>query len=318
MGKIEELKQTNILQVRRCFYEGDVWTKNSLSEKTGLSLAGTTNVLAGLLQDGEILQIEDAQSTGGRKSKQYVLNPEYAHILGLVAKRTEKEYVFEVHVDNLAGQSVRREDLISPDGSREELISLVKRVIREDEKITRIAVSVPGVCSAGRISECDIEQIENCDLQSLIAEVTDLPCIIENDVNAAAIGMSHTYSTSGDMVFVYQPAAEYIGCGVVIAGKLYNGFSHRAGEVRYLPWCDEQQQKQLLAERPAYLLEQVIMTLCSVLDPQVICWCSDAFTQDIHPEYRGNMPELIRIEDIGSAIGRGLYEIGRYNQAEGR
>ena len=72
MTKITDLKEDNIHQIRQCFYDGEIWTKNKLAQKTGLSLAATTNILQYLLQNNEILLDGKAQSTGGRKSKQYV------------------------------------------------------------------------------------------------------------------------------------------------------------------------------------------------------------------------------------------------------
>ena len=45
MTKITDLKEDNIHQIRQCFYDGEIWTKNKLAQKTGLSLAATTNIL---------------------------------------------------------------------------------------------------------------------------------------------------------------------------------------------------------------------------------------------------------------------------------
>lgn len=80
LTKITELKSDNIHSVRICFYNGEIWTKNDLAKHTGLSLAATTNILQLLLKDDEIKLIGEAQSTGGRKSKQYILNKDYYHL----------------------------------------------------------------------------------------------------------------------------------------------------------------------------------------------------------------------------------------------
>ena len=37
---------------------------------------------------------------------------------------------------------------------------------------------------------------------------------------------------------IYQPAIDYVDCGMIVQGKLYNGFSHFAGELRCLPFYD--------------------------------------------------------------------------------
>ena len=71
MAKIIDLKQENIHKVRSCFYQGGTWTKNQLSSQTGISLAGTTNILQILENSEEIEFVGNARSTGGRKSKLY-------------------------------------------------------------------------------------------------------------------------------------------------------------------------------------------------------------------------------------------------------
>ena len=62
--------------------------------------------------------------------------------------------------------------------------------------------------------------------------------IIENDVNCASIGFYHQYPHYQNSALIYQPAIDYVGCGMIVQGKLYNGFSHFAGELRCLPFYD--------------------------------------------------------------------------------
>ena len=71
LAKIKDLKIENIDKVKECFYNTQIWTKNELSLKTGISKAGITNILKILLKKQLISYIGEAHSTGGRKSKQY-------------------------------------------------------------------------------------------------------------------------------------------------------------------------------------------------------------------------------------------------------
>ena len=57
MAKIIDLKQENIHKVRSCFYQGGTWTKNQLSSQTGISLAGTTNILQILENDVNVASL---------------------------------------------------------------------------------------------------------------------------------------------------------------------------------------------------------------------------------------------------------------------
>ena len=88
----------NIQKIRRCFYQGKVWTKTELASVTQLSLASITNILQELLKSQEILFIGENDSTGGRKSKQYVLNKDYCHLLKVILKK-QKDYDEVICID---------------------------------------------------------------------------------------------------------------------------------------------------------------------------------------------------------------------------
>ena len=63
------------------------------------------------------------------------------------------------------------------------------------------------------------------------------------------------YSHYQNSALIYQPAVDYVGCVMIIQGKLYNGFSHFAGELRCLPFYDHLQQERLLKDAPQELFE---------------------------------------------------------------
>ena len=81
----------------------------------------------------------------------------------------------------------------------------------------------------GIVDVCDFKAFENMDLKAYIQTLYSHQIIIENDVNIASIGFSALYPNYQHMVLVYQPLLEYIGCGMIINGTLYDGFTHFAG-----------------------------------------------------------------------------------------
>ena len=103
MTKVTDLKTNNIHQIRLCFYNGKVITKNELAKQTKLSLAATTNILKYLLERQEIYLAGEAKSTGGRKSKQYVLNKDYYHLLRIILKKEALGCCFMVNIVDLLG-----------------------------------------------------------------------------------------------------------------------------------------------------------------------------------------------------------------------
>ena len=155
----------------------------------------------------------------------------------------------------------------------------------------------------------------------MIKQRYGINCIIENDVNNACIGLSYMYPQSPHLAFIYQPAVVYVGCGMMIDHKLYNGFSHFAGELRYLPFYTHQQQDQLLRKDPELLLTKQILTLCCVFNPEIIGVCSEVvesignlnLNSEI-PKY--HYPQLVQIKDMNEMIWKGLYSIAIRNLKE--
>ena len=106
-----------------------------------------------------------------------------------------------------------------------------------------------------------------------------------------------------------------LGCGVIINGRLYNGFSHAAGAVRYLPFMSE--RKDTSAED---LLREMILSIAAVLNPQAIGYYSDSVHEDLvfdnNPLPQQHTPLLIHLKELDSYRMKGLYSIGMYNMLE--
>lgn len=317
MVRINELKKSNIQKIRECFYNCEIWTKNELSKKTGLSLAGTTNVLMELLENNEIEFIGEAKSTGGRKSKQYILNKDYYHIGIIILRRENKNYRIIIKSLDLLSNIVYEKELISSRGTIQELDLTIKQLLENDNNVSILSISIPGVCQDGHVDICDYEEFEDFALGKYIYSKFHLEVIIENDVNVACIGFSDSYPEVSHLSFIYQPAVKYVGIGMMIDRKLYNGFSHFAGELRYLPFYTHQQQDEMLKYNPKELLLKQIVTLICVMNPEVIGYHSDVFDTEMTLEdysiFKKHYPVLVRVPDFNNVILKGLYSIGLKN-----
>lgn len=304
MTKVNQFKIENIQSVRECFYEGDVLTKELIKEETGLSNASLVNILSYLLETKEIIQIDDAKSTGGRKKKQYVLNPTYAYLLKAYLHKEKKVYVFDISICNLKDEVIQKDTMRSTKGSVEELFAMLDECITS--KVKMLCISIPGICKDGIIRECDFKRFENIDLGTQLKKKYKLPYVIENDVNVAVIGCSKQYKNIKDMVLIYQPQQDYFGCGILIDGKLYNGFSHAAGELRFLPDKTLYEQDQENKNNPKEFLENRIKIMKAVIDPEMILAGSDLC--DV-TTIQGITP----IQDMKEIILKGLFNIGLHN-----
>lgn len=305
MSRNTALKEENIQLIRQCFYRGGIWTKTKLSKETGISLAATTNILMSLLDNWEILLTGKAASTGGRKSKQYTLNPDYFHIGKIIFRNRGDHY-------QLIAESVRADDKrihqqqLDYTHNVHDFITITETLLKEDYLIKILTISIPGIAINGYISLCDFKEFEGTDLGAMIRDYFHMDYIIENDVNTAAIGYSEQYHIK-NMLLLYQPKHEFIGTGIIIDGRLYYGFHHRAGEVRFLPGHSEEELKQKTADNPEKVLKETILTLMAILDPEKIVYLSDYEIDDL----KLNNINLTTIKTIDNYIRSGLYQIGK-------
>lgn len=314
MNRNTKLKQDDMDTVRQIFFDGGCHTRMKLCTACGISSGGMANILKELLKTGQIVYEEDVPSRSGRHAKGYRINPDYAHIGMLACVRKKDAFFFEAESRNLLGQTVFHKTLSSRDGCREDLAQAVSTLREADPVIGIIAISVPGVCINGRIGVCDFPKLGNSDLHDL-KELKGIAWVNENDANAMCIGLVHVYPSADTAAFVFQPAAELIGCGIVIHGRLYNGVGHQAGEMRYLPWGTLAQKKERSLKEPERVLLESIGALAAVLDPDLIAWSSELIGHELHPKRDGiALPDHLRImhiDDKNRLLKTGLYEIGK-------
>ena len=315
MANTEELKRRNIRCVLGCLGDGQTWNKAGLSEATGLSAGALTQILQELQGTGEVLFSGTAPSTGGRRPKEFTLNPHFCHVAQLTVTVLPEGYRLCSKTCDLNGVVLDARTVDSPTCSEQDLAGMARDACAEDPSIGIACVANPGVAIGGRVVTSDAEGLVGSNLAGAIASACGITAVVENDVNAAAIGLWEE-CRAGSLALVYQPARYYVGVGMVIGGRLYNGASHAAGELRYLPFYTEEEQDEALAQDPVDLLAKQVATLSCVMDPEVVGVCSE-LGQPADPEAylhyvpRKFRPRVVAVDDFGMLVERGLAAIAR-------
>src|SRR5690606_35762634 len=110
--------------------------------------------------------------------------------------------------------------------------------------ISGLAVEVPGVVdqATGRVRLAPVLGWNDVQVGEMLQDATGLPVLLENDVNAVALGELLYGAASGRRHVVYLAIASGIGAALVIDGALYRGAHAAAGEIGYslLPGLPEQ------------------------------------------------------------------------------
>lgn len=117
----------------------------------------------------------------------------------------------------------------------------VKSVLAEVEatsgELRSIAIGVPGVTDVENgivLATSYLMGWENVPLRALVERELNIPAVVDNDVNFAAIGESWTGSAIGVGDFVFLAIGTGIGAGIMLDGRIYRGSCWAAGEVGYM------------------------------------------------------------------------------------
>jgi glucokinase len=71
-----------------------------------------------------------------------------------------------------------------------------------------------------------------------VEQTLGIPCRLDNDANAGALGEYHFGAGRGAKLMVYITISTGIGSGIVYEGKLLRGKDYMAGEIGHIPMSD--------------------------------------------------------------------------------
>lgn len=115
----------------------------------------------------------------------------------------------------------------------------------QDGRILRVGVAVGGLVDAANGIVHTLHHAhgwDNFPLQDYLEDKLDIPCIIDNNANAAALAEvqygvasdGEGHPKRGERVVLYVGLGRGIGGGLVINGKIYHGATCMAGEIGHM------------------------------------------------------------------------------------
>lgn len=125
----------------------------------------------------------------------------------------------------------------------EQLTALLDEMQREAEgrglALIGTGVGIPGGIArpTGRIGPDvhNLPDLANLPLGSLLRERLAPPVVVDNDVNALALGEAYFGVARGVRNFALLAVGTGVGCGIVVDGRLLRGASGYAGEFGHIP-----------------------------------------------------------------------------------
>lgn len=236
------VRERNVFAVLNVLTQGGSLSRLDLARETGLSKPTVSAALRVLAQGGIVRPIGYATGSRGPRAGLYTVNPKSVLVLGLAIG----SHFLRATVADLQGKPRQEEDipLEAPDLDHLlQAMSTLKDRLDPSQGTIRLAVAgVPGVVdtATGTVRNVpNIAGLEGRGIGHLLSERLEIPTLVENDVNLAAIGEREFGREPVGDSYAYLLVGSGVGAGIVLNGELHRGARGAAGEVAFLPLGDD-------------------------------------------------------------------------------
>jgi predicted NBD/HSP70 family sugar kinase len=224
---------------RRLLSEGPA-TRPQLCAALGLSRPTLSSAIAELDRVGFVDKIGEVQGSFGRKAAMYRLGAGTGHVIAVDAGSTH----VRLRVTALDRRLLYHRVCRLSSNQRSLSAEISQTVAKEVDaacavvdtgwgKLRAIGIAIPTrVVGPDQDQSATGQQI----LFTHFTPPTDIPLLLENNVNCAAIGEQFHGVARGRTDFVYVQIGVKIGMGAVLGGRLIRGRSGAAGEIGHLPY----------------------------------------------------------------------------------
>lgn len=316
------LKQLNKKRIKAWLRGQDEGTKLSIATGTGLSVATCGNLLKELLATGEVIELPLAESTGGRPSRRFKFNADYAYIGCIYINNDHPALHIAYSVIDLLGKTIYESQHYCNDISIRALEKVTAELIESYPNVKQLCFGIPGVVSSGNILSCDYSELERFDLCGYFTEKYHLEVFVENDINATASGYYDIRGTEDDesLAYLFYPGDYCPGAGFIVQGMILRGFSNFAGEVGNMVLSDKSVDRNITPpvkndDDLIISAARTIANINTVLNPRYLVLAGrkmdDLTFEMIRSELlqyipEEHIPELIYEEDIHRSYVHGL------------
>ena len=219
-----------------------VVSRVELAERSGLAGASISRTVKRLLEDGLLVEVGQADSTGGKRRTLLALNTTGRFAVGVSVDEARLTHV----LINLRGEVVG--EMVSAGTASLDPQRVVERVAEEIQRllvqhdVSADLVAGIGLGIAGRLdahgtsmrASREATDWEQFALEQALTEATGLPVVLQHDYVCAALGEFWVGRIPATDDFVCFYAATGFGAGIVLGGEVYGGASGNAGEIGHM------------------------------------------------------------------------------------
>ena len=278
-GKPELIKKMNIELIYQTLIALGSATRGEIAEATHMSVTTVRSLLEELVTLGEIVGSDLDVSSGGRRPQRYILSPDRNRILVLYL---EEDRIY-FRVNKLNGEILEENSVaIMPKSAEADAVRFASKC-KELWNISAIGLGVPGVVEkSGFLVDNGWGRWTINDIGKQMQHALNLPMLLENDLNAVALGFCHQYIHQHPQYQMEEMNVAYIyldricsGSGIIAGGKIVRGDKGFGGELGYLPMGGGMTLDQAVAsvehsDDKAKYIAQAIAAVNCVVNPSLV------------------------------------------------
>jgi predicted NBD/HSP70 family sugar kinase len=212
-------------------------TAAELRNLTGLSRPSVSDLLARLQEARLVAMVGESDAVRrGPNARLYQVVADRATVAGVDVRKGSVSTV----VADLAGTAVASTELAvdSGDGPVGATVDALVAAMEPDGRAPHtVAIGAPGMVDAptGELRSTVGLPRWHAELVAALRARLDVPVLLENEVNLAALAEQRQGAARGRDTFVLLWLGEGVGAGSVLDGRLRRGASGGAGEMGFLP-----------------------------------------------------------------------------------
>lgn len=257
---LKNIRNKNLSDILQVLRSKGACSLSELTENTDGGLTTVKKCVFQAMDYGMVVEGNTADSTGGRKAKQYLINENYQFFLFLIVDNND--LIFKIH--NFKFECV--EEFAQHFNMNEFLDVIYKNINRTIKKydIGTLCLSMPCVVKNGVILDWYYNQkLKDFDIKSNLEEKYSLNVIVQNDMKLTVIGESTPDRQNAKNIVTMQFGHNGIGMAGMANGHLLEGNAGFAGEVGYI---NDLRKNIMGVSYPAKIVRNAIV----FINPEVI------------------------------------------------
>jgi len=240
------MRTTNEKQVLQQIVNAGPISRSQISRNLSLNKVTVSDIYSELLHEGLIREVGHGVSTrnGGRKPVMALLNVDYGYVLSINLLRQR----FTMLTSRLDGKSHDYTSVSTRDVDLTTVLDMIEERINQivdqhENKLLGLSFGLDGTIYENQILDASLKGLKNFDLAKYFSDKFDVPVVLENLANQAAM---FERDFSGEGVYenlVAVTIRDQVSAGIITNGHLYSGHRGEAGVIGKCPLADRYQEQ---------------------------------------------------------------------------